>query len=152
MRVARWDSPGLLLFFLPPAPFLFLSTGGPGCSSLDGYFYEHGPFRMASDSSGLMRFNATWASVANMLYLEAPVGVGFSYSTNPKDYQCTDDTTAADNLAAVEKFFQLYPEFKVKANNQPRDFFLTGESYAGVYVPTLAEAIVFAVGNGTYTG
>ena len=79
-------------------------------------------------------------------YLEAPVGVGFSYSTNAGDYACTDDTTAQDNLHAIEVFFDSFPELK------PNGLFLTGESYAGVYVPTLAEAIVWAVGNGTYTG
>jgi carboxypeptidase C (cathepsin A) len=46
----------------------------------------------------------------------------------------------------VEKFFEIHPSF---ASN---DLFITGESYAGVYVPTLAEAIVFAVGNNTYKG
>lgn len=57
-----------------------------------------------------------------------------------------DDTTAHDNLLVVETFFKEFPEY---AKN---DFYITGESYAGVYVPTLAEAIVWAVQNGTYTG
>jgi carboxypeptidase C (cathepsin A) len=81
----------------------------------------------------------------NMLFIEAPVGVGFSYSDN-KNYKCTDDRTASENLAAVEAFFLKYPELK---NNK---FFITGESYAGVYVPTLAEAILKATQAGTYTG
>ena len=80
-----------------------------------------------------------------MLYIEAPVGVGFSYSTT-EDYRLDDDRTAAENLAAVEKFFEMYPEYK------KNKFFITGESYAGVYVPTLAEAIVNANTAGTYTG
>lgn len=63
--------------------------------------------------------------VANMLYLEAPVGVGFSYADNPADYQCTDDTTAQDNKLAIERFFALYPEY---AKNE---FFIAGESYGG---------------------
>jgi len=78
-----------------------------------------------------------------MIYFESPVGVGFSYSDNIADYKCTDDTTANDNMHAMEKFFELFPEYK----NQ--DFFITGESYGGVYVPTLAEAIVK---NKDYTG
>lgn len=83
--------------------------------------------------------------LVNMVFLEAPVGVGFSYSDS-KDYKLNDDRTAEENKAAIEAFFGLYPEFK---KNQ---FFLTGESYAGVYVPTLAEAIVKAELAGTYTG
>ena len=81
----------------------------------------------------------------NMLYIESPVGVGFSYSETG-DYKCDDDRTATENLAAVESFFGMFPEFS------KNKFFITGESYAGVYVPTLAEAIVNAEKAGTYTG
>eukprot|EP00039_Didymoeca_costata_P018723 m.334701 g.334701 ORF g.334701 m.334701 type:complete len:473 (+) comp17413_c0_seq1:23-1441(+) len=129
------------------APTVLWLNGGPGCSSLDGFIYEHGPFRLNPDNaSELVKFDYNWNQLANMLYLEAPVGVGFSYSSNADDYKCSDNSTAEDNLHAVEAFFSLFPEFK---NN---DFFITGESYAGVYVPTLAEAIVFAMQQKSYTG
>jgi len=130
-------------------PVILWLNGGPGCSSLDGFFYEHGPFRIAeNNSSQLVRFEHSWAKQANMLYLESPVGVGFSYSDAPdKEYgSITDDSAAEDNLHAVESFFLKFPSLV------SHDFFITGESYAGVYVPTLAEAIVWAEGNGTYTG
>jgi len=129
------------------APTVLWLNGGPGCSSLDGFTYEHGPFRTdPSDPTKLVRFEQTWAKLANMLYLEAPVGVGFSWSEDPSDYKTDDDKTAADNLAAVEDFFAAFPHLKSNS------FFITGESYAGVYVPTLAEAIVAATKAGTYTG
>lgn len=138
------------------APLVFWTNGGPGCSSLDGFIYEHGPFRLTPDDNGalqLTQFEQTWVTVANMLYLEAPVGVGFSYSDDPAtDYKCTDDTTANDSLKAVEAFFEKFPEMKTTANGKARDFFLTGESYGGIYVPTLAEAIVKATKAGTYKG
>jgi len=86
-----------------------------------------------------------WNLKVNMLYIEAPVGVGFSYSETG-DYACDDDRTASENLAAVEAFYAMFPEYK------KNKFFITGESYAGVYVPTLAEAIVNAEKAGTYTG
>ena len=67
-------------------------NGGPGCSSLDGLVYEHGPFRFdPADPSKLVRFNFTWAKKSHMLYIEAPVGVGFSYSDDPSDYACTGE-------------------------------------------------------------
>lgn len=72
--------------------------------------------------------------------------MGFSYSDDPSEYHYNDDKAAQDNLKAVETFFGLFPEL---AKN---DFYITGESYGGVYVPTLAEAIMWADGNGTYTG
>jgi carboxypeptidase C (cathepsin A) len=122
-------------------------NGGPGCSSLDGFVYEHGPFMInPANYSQLQRRSIYWSQVANVLYIEAPVGVGFSYSDHPSEYACDDDQTANDNLAAVEKFFELFPSF----TSNP--FFITGESYAGIYVPTLAEAIMNAAANGSYSG
>jgi carboxypeptidase C (cathepsin A) len=110
------------------APTVLWLNGGPGCSSLDGMIYEHGPFRVnETDHSRLVRFEDTWAKQANMLYLEAPVGVGFSYSDDKADYATDDDQTALDSTAAMNRFFELYPELK------PNDFFITGESYACVH-------------------
>lgn len=61
------------------------SNGGPGCSGLLGLLTEHGPFRTSSNGS-LEYFPFAWNNAANILYVEAPVGVGFSYSSNPNDY------------------------------------------------------------------
>ena len=80
-----------------------------------------------------------------MLYIESPVGVGFSYSTDGS-YSCNDDRTASENMLAVNAFFEKFPEYK------SNKFFITGESYAGVYVPTLAEAIINGEADGSYTG
>lgn len=127
------------------APTVLWFNGGPGCSSLDGFIYEHGPFVVSENFTVLTLREYRWNLIANMLYIEAPVGVGFSYSED-NNYACDDDRTAIENRAAVEKFFELFPEYK------SNKFFLTGESYAGVYVPTLAEAIVNGELDGTYTG
>lgn len=56
-----------------------------------------------------------------MIYLEAPVGVGFSYSDNSSDYVTNDDQTALDNLGAVEAFFESFPEYA------DHSFFIAGE-------------------------
>jgi carboxypeptidase C (cathepsin A) len=122
------------------APTVLWLNGGPGCSSLDGFIYEHGPFEVdPSNYSHLLLRDYRWSSQANVLYIESPVGVGFSYSDNPAvDYNCNDDQTANDNLAAMEVFFQKFPEYV------GNPLYLTGESYAGIYIPTLAEAIIKA--------
>ncbi|CAH8865471.1 unnamed protein product [Trichobilharzia szidati] len=87
---------------------------------------------------------------ANVLYLEAPAGVGFSYSVNGS-FQTDDDTTSENNFYALLNFLSKFPEY------EKRDFYITGESYAGVYVPTLALRVInsnkfnlkgIAVGNG----
>ncbi len=130
---------------IPDVPTVLWLNGGPGCSSLDGFIYEHGPFEVTADNT-LVEREYRWNKQANMLYIEAPVGVGFSYS-DTGNYKCDDDRTANENMLAVERFFELFPEL-----NNDKGFYITGESYAGVYVPTLAEAILQATDAGTYTG
>ncbi|VDD83745.1 unnamed protein product [Mesocestoides corti] len=72
---------------------------------------------------------------ANMLYLEAPAGVGFSFARDGV-VKTDDDKVADNNFAALVHFFEKFPEFK------NRDFYIVGESYGGVYVPTLAQRVV----------
>jgi len=107
--------------------------------------YEHGPFQISYPDLKLSKRPYSWNRLANVLYIEAPVGVGFSYS-DTSNYKCTDTRTATENRAAVEKFFELYPEYK------SNKLYITGESYAGMYVPTLAQAILNGEKDGTYTG
>ncbi|GJW91092.1 serine carboxypeptidase II-3 [Tanacetum coccineum] len=64
-------------------------------------------------------------AVANILFIESPVGVGFSYSNTTEDYMSSgDNMTAEDMYNFLRKWFERYPVFK------GRDFFMTGESYA----------------------
>ena len=109
---------------------------------------EHGPFRINDlmPPVSLYRFDYTWAKLANMVYLESPVGTGFTYSDDVEEYCNSDNSTVLDNYLAIEKFFELFPEYR------RNDFYLTGESYAGIYVPTLAEAIIEATIKETYKG
>lgn len=67
-----------------------------------------------------------------MFYLESPGGVGYSYG----NLESGDTETAKDNLIAVIEFFKKFPEYKGV------DFYLAGESYAGIYIPTLASEII----------
>ncbi|XP_019162098.1 PREDICTED: serine carboxypeptidase-like 45 [Ipomoea nil] len=117
-------------------PLVLWLNGGPGCSSFGiGAFCEHGPFKPSG--SVLMRNDYSWNKEANMLYLESPAGVGFSYSANKSYYvSVNDEMTARDNLAFLENWFEKFPQYK------NREFFITGESYGGHYVPQLAYLIV----------
>ncbi|XP_007533123.1 lysosomal protective protein [Erinaceus europaeus] len=132
------------------SPLVLWLNGGPGCSSLDGLLTEHGPFLVQPDGATLEYNPYSWNLIANMLYLESPAGVGFSYS-NDKSYGTNDTEVAQSNYEALQDFFSHFPEYK---NNE---LFLTGESYAGIYIPTLAVLVMqdpsmnlqgLAVGNG----
>ncbi|XP_021723002.1 serine carboxypeptidase-like 45 [Chenopodium quinoa] len=117
-------------------PLVLWLNGGPGCSSLGvGAFSENGPFRPAGNR--LVTNQYSWNKEANMLYLETPAGVGFSYSTNLSFYQTANDhITARDNLVFLQKWFLKFPQY------QNRSLYVTGESYAGHYVPQLAELML----------
>ncbi|CAL5191344.1 unnamed protein product [Lathyrus oleraceus] len=117
-------------------PLVLWLNGGPGCSSLGvGAFSENGPFRPKGE--GLVRNQFSWNTEANMLYLESPIGVGFSYSTNTSSYEGVNDKiTAMDNLIFLQNWFVKFPEYR------NRSLFIVGESYAGHYVPQLAELML----------
>lgn len=130
-------------------PLLLWLNGGPGCSSLDGLLTENGPFGVNADGKTLYYRNTTWNKFANVLYLESPAGVGFSYNRVGK-YHWNDDIVAQNNHAALHSFYRKYPQF---AKNP---LFITGESYGGVYIPTLVQRLLndsviplqaFAIGN-----
>ena len=64
-------------------PVAFWTNGGPGCSGLLGFLTEQGPFRTDNKDLTLSANPYSWNTVANMVFIEAPCGVGFSYSDNP---------------------------------------------------------------------
>jgi len=119
-------------------PVLLWLNGGPGCSSLLGWAQEHGPavFKQMSAEWELNDF--AWNKRANVIYLESPAGVGFSYidSTDDSDWETNDETSAQQNLEAILDFFVKFPDFK------RNEFYVSGESYAGIYVPFLASKIL----------
>ncbi|KAF0717235.1 Aste57867_2421 [Aphanomyces stellatus] len=133
-------------------PLVLWLNGGPGCSSLTGFFTELGPFVVQSDLS-VKRNPYAWNRKANMLFLESPSGVGFSQpKLDPSEYN--DNFTSARMLDFLRQFFLAYPTY------QNRPLYIAGESYAGMYIPHLVDAIVhdnhmwptvnlhgFAIGN-----
>ena len=81
-----------------------------------------------------------WSTFANMLYIESPAGVGFSYCEGDEgpELSCpqwNDTLTAQDNYRVLKQFFKGYPEY------MKNPFYIFGESYAGIYVPTLVMQI-----------
>ena len=118
-------------------PLVLWLNGGPGCSSLEGWASENGPMKIGKD--GKFKMNEySWHLVANMLYIESPGNVGFSYIDSEMEYEkrANDDITANDNFNALMDFFKKFPSYK------GRDFYISGESYAGIYIPTLAYKII----------
>ncbi|CAA3008873.1 serine carboxypeptidase-like 26 [Olea europaea subsp. europaea] len=119
-------------------PLILWLNGGPGCSSLGmGAMAELGPFGVNPDGKTLYSRKFAWNKVANILFLESPAGVGFSYSNTTSDYELSGDRrTAEDAYTFLINWFKRFPHYRT------RDFYITGESYAGYYIPELADVIV----------
>ncbi|KAL4161644.1 hypothetical protein PRNP1_002196 [Phytophthora ramorum] len=115
------------------APLVIWLTGGPGGSSMLALFKENGPCRIQPDLTTKVHPYA-WTHEANMIWLDQPTSVGFSYSSGgDHDYNEAD---VGENLYwFLQGFMEKHPEF------EGREFFLTGESYAGHYVPGAAHYI-----------
>ncbi|KAI4304701.1 hypothetical protein MLD38_040175 [Melastoma candidum] len=137
-------------------PVVIWLTGGPGCGSELALFYENGPFKIAEDLT-LVWNDYGWDKVSNIIFVDQPTGTGFSYSTDEGDLRHDETGVSNDLYDFLQGIFKQYPDY---ATN---DFFITGESYAGHYIPALASRVQkgneekegihinlkgFAIGNG----
>ncbi|XP_039146508.1 serine carboxypeptidase-like 26 isoform X2 [Dioscorea cayenensis subsp. rotundata] len=118
-------------------PLLLWLNGGPGCSSVGyGAAVELGPLKVKRNGTGLEYNKYAWNKEANLLFLESPIGVGFSYTNTSSDLAKLDDGfVAEDAYSFMVNWLKRFPQY------QARDFYISGESYAGHYVPQLSELI-----------
>ncbi|KAI0305240.1 serine carboxypeptidase [Multifurca ochricompacta] len=130
------------------APLVTWFNGGPGSSSMVGLFQELGPCRINNQSSGVDLNPTSWNNNANVLFIDQPVGVGFSYgSTNVG----TSEQAAED----VWKFLQIWFADSRFSKYATRDFGIWTESYGGHYGPAFAAYILqqnAGIQDGSVTG
>ncbi|KPM02169.1 serine carboxypeptidase CPVL-like protein [Sarcoptes scabiei] len=134
-----YDSNMFFWFFQPYVkrsnnPLLVWLQGGPGGSSLFGLFVENGPLMINSHLNVSLR-PWSWNIEFAVIYIDNPVGTGFSFTKDERGY-ATNEVEVADNLYEfMRQFLLLFPEYRNKK------LFLTGESYAGKYVPAFGYKI-----------
>ncbi|KAI0768574.1 alpha/beta-hydrolase [Trametes elegans] len=130
------------------APLTIWLNGGPGSSSMIGLFQENGPCRIKNDSSGVTLNPYSWNNVSNMLYLDQPVGTGFSHGE-------TKVGTSQQAAEDVWKFLQMFFADSKFSKYQKAEFALWTESYGGHYGPTIAAYILDqneGIADGTVNG
>lgn len=115
-------------------PVLLWLQGGPGHSFMMSLFEENGPYRMTNDGRVKLA-ELSWTKKYNMLYIDNPVGAGYSFTNNTEGYSRTVDHAAVNLYNGLQQFFLLFSEYK---NNE---FYLTGQSYAAKYICKLASII-----------
>ncbi|KAL8793861.1 MAG: hypothetical protein Q9195_003587 [Heterodermia aff. obscurata] len=109
-------------------------NGGPGCSSLSGLLTENGPFTWEAGTNAPVQNPYTWVNLTNMMWVEQPVGVGFS--------QGVPNITNEVELGL--EFIGFYKSFVDAFDVHGYSVYLTGESYGGYYVPYIADAFINA--------
>ena len=118
-------------------PTVVWFNGGPGCSTMLGFLQETGPYVMEDGATTYTPNEYSWNNETNILYIEQPAGVGYSTcdnATRPEDCIHTDNSSAADNLQVLLGFFDRFSDKPYKQN----PVYISGESYAGIYVPLLS--------------
>lgn len=149
---------GEMFYWLTPArenednkPLVAWLTGGPGCSSEMAALSENGPWWIQDD--GVVKNKFAWTEAANVIYIDQPLGTGFSIAKDPRNFVIDEKKIAEHMKQFFTRFLIKYPEFVGRA------FFLTGESYAGHYIPSIAHHLMrhpieglnlkgIAIGNG----
>jgi len=117
------------------APVTIWLQGGPGGSSLFGLFVENGPYSLTSNLTVYPK-PYTWNSKYAMLFIDNPVGTGFSYTHDQSGYSNNEDDVANNLYNCLQQFFTVYN------NYIDNDLYITGESYAGKYIPALGYKIL----------
>eukprot|EP01063_Lacrimia_lanifica_P029273 TRINITY_DN4427_c0_g1_i1.p1 TRINITY_DN4427_c0_g1~~TRINITY_DN4427_c0_g1_i1.p1 ORF type:complete len:520 (+),score=157.33 TRINITY_DN4427_c0_g1_i1:57-1616(+) len=137
------------------APTLFWYNGGPGASSKYGLFTELGPYFLNAASQATPEYAATkvptpqrnafgWSQYFNLITVDNPPPIGMSYCTehgpSGDGYSCgnwTDEEVFKVNHEAVRRIMRdVFPQWL------KNDLFISGESYAGVYIPGLINKLL----------
>ncbi|TVU31473.1 hypothetical protein EJB05_23159 [Eragrostis curvula] len=128
-------------------PIMLWLTGGPGCSVLTGLAYEIGPLSFDVNSDAvlpkLVYRPDSWTKVSSIIFLDSPVGAGFSYSDTEQGYKSSDTNAVNQIVTFLRKWFIEHPEFL------PNPLYIAGDSYSGMIVPTVTSRIARGIEVGS---
>ncbi|GAB4838354.1 hypothetical protein Ancab_027888 [Ancistrocladus abbreviatus] len=122
-------------------PLILWLCGGPGCSGLSSILFEIGPIKINVEAwngslPSLIVNRYSWTKVANILFIDQPVGTGFSYATSQSAYN-TSDTQSVDHVYTfLRKWITYHPRFI------SNPLYIGGNSYSGITVPILVQKIL----------
>lgn len=122
-------------------PVMLWLTGGPGCSAFSGLVYEIGPLKFdvveyKGSLPTLVQNPYSWTKVASIIFLDSPVGTGFSYSRSQHGWMTSDLKSANQAYQFLKKWLIIHPEF----TSNP--IYISGDSYSGLPVPVIVQHIL----------
>ncbi|KAF0526244.1 prepro-carboxypeptidase Z [Gigaspora margarita] len=120
------------------SPLPLFINDGPGCSSMIGLFQELGPCSSLPNGTNTTINPYSWNNVSNVLFVDQPVGAGFSYGNN---YLTSSQQAASDLFEFMQIWFAKFPQYA------SLPFHIFGESYAGHYIPPFALMILSGTSN-----
>ncbi|URD90649.1 serine carboxypeptidase-like [Musa troglodytarum] len=143
----------LFYYFIPSEgrpsedPLLLWLNGGPRCSALSGLVFEVGPLKFVSAEyngslPNLVYHPYSWTKVANMIFVDSPVGSGFSFSRRYEGYNANDMSWSEHVYKFLIKWFIDHPQFL------SNPLYISGDSYGGKIVPIVA----YRISEGTKVG
>lgn len=115
-------------------PVVFWHTGGPGCSSTLALLTENGPCTVDKSGTHTNENPYGWNAQANVVWVDQPAGAGFSFS-DAKGMDHNETEVARDMYRFVQAFFAAHPALL------SNEFYISGESYGGHYVPAIGNAV-----------
>ncbi|KAG7571826.1 Peptidase S10 serine carboxypeptidase [Arabidopsis suecica] len=121
-------------------PLLIWISGGPGCSSISALLFENGPVTIKLEVyngslPSLVSTTYSWTKMANILFLDQPIGVGFSYKKTPNLDKSSDTIEVLRIYEFLQKWLGEHPEFSSNT------FYVGGDSYSGKIVPAIVDKI-----------
>ncbi|XP_006663394.1 serine carboxypeptidase-like 7 isoform X2 [Oryza brachyantha] len=122
-------------------PVLLWLTGGDRCSVLSGLVFEIGPVELVREPYDgvslprLRRNPSSWTKVASILFVDSPVGAGFSFSRDPSGYDVGDISASLQLVKFLRKWFSEHEDYLANP------FYVGGGSYAGKLVPFITQKI-----------
>ena len=115
------------------APLILFLQGGPACSDVEVVLNECGPYRIDQSNHTKLEKNLySWTAEADVLFVDSPLGVGFSECSDPFRWPIVEEGVSDDLYTFLTKFFDQETEY------QKRPFVLAGQSYAGHYLGKFA--------------
>ncbi|XP_058191579.1 serine carboxypeptidase-like 13 [Rhododendron vialii] len=146
VSVGEWNDVHLFYYFIESEgnpredPLILWLTGGPGCSSFSGLIFEIGPLHFEKkyfdgQFPNLALNPFSWTKVASIIFLDAPIGSGFSYADNAESYVVDDLLYATDTYNFLLKWLMDHPTFL------SNELYISGDSYSGLIVPIIVQKI-----------